>query len=327
MSAIPHQEYGPDLMRQGGEAPSLDCNWTPEEERKVKRKLDFIIMPLLILGFFCLHRGNISNAITDNFRANIGITQNQFNVGQQMLSLGVVLFEIPSNMLLYRIGAGKWLSIQIVIFGIISTLQAFQHGYGAFVELVKEGTSPEDFIRYQLGTQERKPPKGNLTAAASTSLIAYGILRMEGVAGKHGWFWLFVLMGLFSICSGLVLALFLPISVSRPTSFLLPKRQIFTPRELHILRNRVLLDDPKKAQKSPSISGKVLRSALGNWKLYPHVMITLLNNAITNDLGTYSTTIIASFGFPRLKSNALNSVGQWILIPIAVVFAYVSDKL
>lgn len=35
---------------------------------------------------------------------DIGVTQNQFNVGQQMLSLGIVLFEIPSNMILYRVG-------------------------------------------------------------------------------------------------------------------------------------------------------------------------------------------------------------------------------
>lgn len=81
-------------------------------------------MPILTLGFFCLRkalhlilnkrplrlvssellmsrteldRGNIANAITDFFQEDVGITQNQFNVGQQMLSLGIVLFEIPSK--------------------------------------------------------------------------------------------------------------------------------------------------------------------------------------------------------------------------------------
>lgn len=62
-------------------------------------RLDLIIMPLLTLGFFCLQldRGNIANAITNDFMEDIGVTQNQFNVGQQMLSLGIVLFEIPSK--------------------------------------------------------------------------------------------------------------------------------------------------------------------------------------------------------------------------------------
>jgi hypothetical protein len=57
----------------------------------------------------------MANAITDNFMEDIGISQDQFNVGQQMLSLGIVLFEIPSNMILYRVGPGKWLTLQLFL--------------------------------------------------------------------------------------------------------------------------------------------------------------------------------------------------------------------
>ena len=71
----------------------------------------------------------MANAITDNFREDIGISQNQFNVGQQMLSLGIVLFEIPSNMVLYRVGPGKWLTLQLFLFGTVSTFQAWQTNY------------------------------------------------------------------------------------------------------------------------------------------------------------------------------------------------------
>jgi hypothetical protein len=57
----------------------------------------------------------MANAITDNFMENLNISQDQFNVGQQMLSLGIVLFEIPSNMVLYRVGPGKWLTLQLFL--------------------------------------------------------------------------------------------------------------------------------------------------------------------------------------------------------------------
>ena len=71
-----------------------------------------------------LDRGNMANAITDNFMEDIGISQDQFNVGQQMLSLGIVLFEIPSNMILYRVGPGKWLTLQLFLLVrlVVSTL-------------------------------------------------------------------------------------------------------------------------------------------------------------------------------------------------------------
>jgi hypothetical protein len=56
-------------------------DWTDAEERAVVRKLDLIVMPLVWLGFFVfqLQRGNISNAVTDGFETDIGITQDQFN--------------------------------------------------------------------------------------------------------------------------------------------------------------------------------------------------------------------------------------------------------
>jgi hypothetical protein len=57
----------------------------------------------------------MANAITDNFMEDLNISQDQFNIGQQMLSLGIVLFEIPSNMVLYRVGPGKWLTLQLFL--------------------------------------------------------------------------------------------------------------------------------------------------------------------------------------------------------------------
>lgn len=64
---------------------------------------------------------------------DVGINQFQFNVGQQLLSLGIVLFEIPSNMILYRVGPGKWLTIQLFLFGLVSTFQAWQRDYTSFL--------------------------------------------------------------------------------------------------------------------------------------------------------------------------------------------------
>jgi hypothetical protein len=95
---------------------SVQDDWTPEEETALVRKIDSIVMPLLMLAFFALQldRGNIGNALTDFFFRDVGITQNQFNVGQQLLSLGIVLLEVPSNYILYRIGPTKWISGQII---------------------------------------------------------------------------------------------------------------------------------------------------------------------------------------------------------------------
>jgi hypothetical protein len=46
---------------------------------------------------------------------DLDITQNQLNVGQQLMSLGIVLFEFPSNVALYRFGPARWLTLQLFL--------------------------------------------------------------------------------------------------------------------------------------------------------------------------------------------------------------------
>src|SRR6186713_736094 len=187
---------------------------------------------------------------------DVGINQDQFNVGQQMLSLGIVLFEIPSNMILYRVGPGKWLTLQLFLFGTVSTFQAFQRGYGPFIAtrfllgITESGFIPGGLWTLSTWYTRSETAKrimifyfGNQFGQASAKLLAFGILHMRGVGGKSGWFWLFVLMGTFTIASGFVLGFFLPDSFKNPHSTFLPKWQMFTEREIHILRTRVQFDD------------------------------------------------------------------------------------
>lgn len=213
-----------------------------------------------------LDRGNIANALTDDFLEDVGITQNQFNVGQQMLSLGIVLFEIPSNMVLYRVGPGKWLTLQLFLFGFVSTFQAFQKGYGVFIAtrfllgMTESGFIPGGLWTLSTWYTRAETAKrvmifyfGNQLGQATAKLLAYPILHMRDVGGKAGWFWLFMLMGLFTIMGGFVFGFFLPDSFKNPCSTFLPGVSIFTPREIHILQTRVLLDDSMKGKKKKRI--------------------------------------------------------------------------
>ncbi|KAK0657991.1 putative MFS transporter [Cercophora newfieldiana] len=322
------------------QALALEKDWTLEEEIKAKRKLDFIIMPLLTLGFFCLQldRGNISNAITDKFMEDVGITQNEFNVGQQMLSLGIVLFEIPSNMILYRVGPGKWLTLQLFLFGTVSTFQAFQNSYGSFIAtrfllgITESGFIPGGLWTLSTWYTRRESAKrimffyfGNQFGQASSKLLAFGILHMRGVGGKAGWFWLFTIMGAFTILCGFILGFCLPDSFKNPCSTFLPGHSWFTERELHILRTRVLMDDPMKGKKKKKINIGAFKRAFTNWRLWVHTFISLLNNGPQRAFDTYAPSIVTSFGFGPLNSNAMAAVGLFLQIPTSWLFSWFSD--
>jgi MFS family permease len=219
----------------------------------------------------------MANAITDNFMEDVGIDQDQFNVGQQMLSLGIVLTEIPSNMILYRVGPGKWLTLQLFLFGIVSTFQSFQRGYGPFIVtrfllgITESGFIPGGLWTLSTWYTRSETAKrvmifyfGNQIGQASAKLLAYGILHMRGVGGQPGWFWLFTLMGLFTILGGFIFGFFLPDSFRNPHSSFLPRAKIFTDRELHILQTRVLLDDPMKGKKKQKIELAAFKRAVSS---------------------------------------------------------------
>lgn len=305
-------------------------------------RLDLIIMPLLTLGFFCLQldRGNIANAITDRFREDIGITQNQFNVGQQMLSLGIVLFEIPANMALYRVGPGKWLTLQLFLFGTVSTFQAFQTNYASFIAtrfllgITESGFIPGGLWTLSTWYTRSETAKrvmifyfGNQFGQASAKLLAYGILHMRGVGDKSGWFWLFALMGGFTIVCGFILGFFLPDSFKRPHPSFLPKWQMFTDREIHILRNRVHIDDPAKSRKKKRIGLVAFKKAFSNWRMWAHFTITMCNNGPQRAFDTYAPSLVREFGFGALRANAMAAVGLFIQIPVSFGFSWFSDHL
>lgn len=64
------------------------------------------VLPLLFLGLFVfqLDRMNLASALTAGFATDVGINQATVNLGNQLMFLFIVLLEIPSNMLLQRVG-------------------------------------------------------------------------------------------------------------------------------------------------------------------------------------------------------------------------------
>uniref|UniRef100_A0A8H7N2U3 Major facilitator superfamily (MFS) profile domain-containing protein n=1 Tax=Bionectria ochroleuca TaxID=29856 RepID=A0A8H7N2U3_BIOOC len=316
-------------------------DWSKEEEERVLRKIDFLLMPLLVAGFYVLqlNRGNISNALTDGFLKDVGITQDQFNIGQQLLSVGIIIIEVPSNMILYRLGPSNWITVQILAWGLVSILQAIQQGLGAYLAtrillgICLGGYIPASLYSITMWYKKSETSArfsiffmGNSVARASSGLVAFGLLRMRGAAGLAGWKWLMIIDGLMAILVGLVFALLFP---GTPFSSLksLCRIGFFTEREAYIARQRVVMDDPTTLQKRRSVTVGDVISTLTNWTIYPHLLIALLGNAPANAISSYGPTIINSFGYERLTSNALNSVGSWIQLFLNPAFGYLADRL
>jgi MFS family permease len=80
-----------------------------------------------------MDRGNSSAVLTSTITKDLHINTNQINVGSQLLSAGIVLSEIPSNIIMQRVGPRVWLSGQLFAWGLVATFQAFVQSYPAFL--------------------------------------------------------------------------------------------------------------------------------------------------------------------------------------------------
>ena len=97
----------------------------PQREA-VLRKIAWRFVPLLTLAFVInyLDRTNIGVAsLTMN--QDLELTATQFGLGAGIFFIGYIVFEIPSNLVLYRLGARRWIARIMISWGILSGLMAF----------------------------------------------------------------------------------------------------------------------------------------------------------------------------------------------------------
>jgi len=179
-------------------------------ERRVFQKVAWRLLPILTVAyvFNYLDRNNIGFAALTMNR-EIGLTASQFGRGAGILFLGYCLLEVPSNMILYRVGARVWLARIMIGWGLISAATIFVHGAWSFYLLrfllgaAEAGYFPG--VAFYLGhwfpAQYRTRAIAWFMVAIPISSVVGGalsgaLLQMDGIWGLAGWKWLFVLEGL-----------------------------------------------------------------------------------------------------------------------------------
>ncbi|PQE08513.1 nicotinamide mononucleotide permease protein [Rutstroemia sp. NJR-2017a BBW] len=338
----------------------LEVQWNQDEEKHILRRLDFYLIPLVMVMFFTLNldRGNISNALTDNLMGDLSITQETVNTGNSLVYVGICIGDIPANLLIQKVGADIWLPCQLLAWGLVATFQAFIKNRSGFLAtrfllgLCESGFIPGTlwyltkwYTKRELGKRTVLFFIGSYTANLLNGLIAYGLLRLRGRCGLAGWQWLF-LIGSFILCSGRDILLtssqdgLATLTVGITTLFLLPRDptrgnsiiklplSTFTKRETDILLGRIVRDnpyntDPRDAHLSQF---QIVVSVLTDWKVWMHCSMALLGLQYSAPLGTYSPSIIKSFGYGTFNSNLLVMPNSALLIITTFTLSWWSDR-
>ena len=188
-----------------------------ELERRTMRKVMWRLPPLMALMFLInqLDRVNVSfAALTMN--ADLSLSTTAYAWGAGIFFIAYFAFEVPSNLILERVGARRWIARIMITWGIISGAMALVTGPTSFL-----------IVRFLLGAAEAGfvpglvlyitywfPPRYRARATAIfffaapmgnavAGMLSVPLLAMNGVAGLTGWQWMFVAEALPAVFLGL----------------------------------------------------------------------------------------------------------------------------
>ena len=131
--------------------------------------------------------------------------------------------------------------------------------------------------------------------------------------------------GLITIFAGFVFTLFIPPKAGDGRPLISGGRwSYFNKRESQIIRDRVLLDDPLKAQGHIKITGRDIWDTVRQANVIQHFFISLISMSAYQGLNHYTPSMIKSFGFGNVNANALASVPVYCSMVWTLALAYLA---
>ena len=187
-------------------------------ERETIRRITWRLIPLLFVLYVVafLDRTNVALAALQMNR-DLGLSAAAYGFGAGIFFIGYALFEVPSNMILARVGARRWIARIAVTWGLLASAMLFARGPLSFYALrfllgiAEAGFFPG--VVYYLGLWFPAQHRARATARFMIGIPLSGLvggpvggalLALDGRLGLAGWQWLFLLEGVPAVLLGAV---------------------------------------------------------------------------------------------------------------------------
>lgn len=191
---------------------------------RATRKALLKLIPLLCVVYFMSYvdRTNVSLAKT-HLEADIGLSAAAYGLGAGIFFISYAFLEVPSNLIMYRVGPRAWITRIAVTWGAISALMMFVQGEASFYILrfilgaAEAGLFPAlaYMVTVWFAQNQRASVMGFIYLAPTIALIIGGpaggaLMELDSLFGLHGWQWMFMIEGLLTMVVGVVVWFKLP---------------------------------------------------------------------------------------------------------------------
>lgn len=306
---------------------------TPEAQRATLARVTWRLLPLL---FFCyiiayIDRINVGFAKL-HLREVLGVSEEKFSsaygLGAGLFFIGYFLFEVPSNLILQRVGARMWIARIMIVWGIVSMAFMFMKGTTMFYTMrfllgaAEAGFFPGVilYLTYWFPARERARTVamfvvGGVLAGVIGSPISGALLQLDGFGGLAGWQWLFLIEGFPAVLMGFVVLLILP---NRPKD-----ARWLSPAEKDWIQGRLDSDTP--------LPGHVPRHGLGaiftSGRVWLLCLLYFLMNVGGYGYELWLPSIIKSFSTTSsFVLGVINAIPYFAAGVVMILTARYSDK-
>lgn len=300
---------------------------TSDLETRVLRKITWRIVPFIMVLYLIafIDRVNIGFAsLTMN--QDLGFSSTVFGIGAGIFFLGYFLFEVPSNLILNKVGARIWIARVMITWGIVSGAMALVQGTTSFYALrfllgvAEAGFFPGIilYLSYWFPARRRAAVTAMFMAAAPLataigSPISGALLEMHGILGLAGWQWMFIIEAIPALILGVVVLFYL---TDRPE-----KANWLSAEERAWLTKTMEQEQAGKAKASHSIW-----AGLADVRVLALSLVYFGTSAGLYTLGIWAPQIIKTFGLSSFQIGLLNSVPAVFAVIAMILWARHSDK-
>jgi ACS family tartrate transporter-like MFS transporter len=191
---------------------------SPDRHQEVISRVTRRLIPFAFICYVVAYidRVNVGFAATV-LQRDLGLTDSQYGFGAGLFFFGYFLFEVPSNLILERVGARRWIARILIGWGLVSMGMVFVRDVTSFyvarvlLGLAEAGFFPGIvlYLTYWIPAADRARTGALFMMAAPVAIIigapiSNRLLALDGVLGWRGWQWLFVVEGLPAVLLGIL---------------------------------------------------------------------------------------------------------------------------
>ncbi|PGH28378.1 hypothetical protein GX50_08886 [[Emmonsia] crescens] len=300
-------------------------------DRKMLLKLDFLLVPMMgmlyLLAF--LDRANIGNARVAGLQNDLGISDLQYQTAITVTYVPYIAAELPSNLLIKKIGPRILLPALCLCWGIVTTLQSQVNNYSGllaarfFLGLLEGGLFPgivlylsSFYRRHELQVRVGLFFSAAALSGAFSGLLAAAIQKMEGIGNLRGWQWIFLLEGLFTVLFGIFSFFVLPNNPSQVS--------LFNPEEVEHCTRRLALDT--NLPDNETVTPKRVLSTFKD----PHILnmcaVLFCNGANLFGLSYFTPSIVQALGYSPTRTQLLTVPPFACAFVATMIAAYFADR-